>query len=234
MIAREGAPFIVSGVLITLFALWAAIRWDSWWLLAVTALVLLATLFTTFFFRDPPRRIAPHPDALLAPADGRILTVETVENHAVFGGSAIKLSIFLSIFDVHINRMPFSGTIRHVSYHPGKFLAAYKDKASDLNENTETHLITSHGVPIVIRQIAGLIARRIVCRVQPGDTVTAGDRFGMIRFGSRTELIVPRDSEVCVKAGEHVRAGVTVVGKLKSREPLPAPLRSEQGRNAKL
>ena len=198
MIAREGLPLILAGLVVTVIVLLGALRLNSWWLFGVMAVLALLTLFTTFFFRDPRRVVAGTPGLLLAPADGKVLRFDTVDNHPHVGGRAVKISIFMSILDVHINRIPATGVIDYVKHNPGKFFAAFEDKASDLNEQTEIGLTAESGGKIVFKQIAGLIARRIVCRLRPGDSVIAGDRFGMIRFGSRAELFVPAESEVLI------------------------------------
>ena len=234
MIAREGLPFIVVGLVVTAVLIFTALRWDSWWLFSAGALLALLTLFTIFFFRDPHRPVIVEPDLLLAPADGRILSINTVENHPYVEGRAVKISIFLSIFDVHINRIPTSGTIDYVKYNPGKFFPAFKDKASEQNEQTEIGLTSDVSHKLVVKQIAGFIARRIVCRLREGDTVSAGNRFGMIRFGSRTELFVPADSDLRIQVGDHVKGGLTVIGRLPSRKPHTALAKATKGENAEL
>jgi phosphatidylserine decarboxylase len=214
MMAREGIPFALSGLALTVLLVLGAVRWDSRWLLAGGAVLAVLTIFTTFFFRDPQRLFAPRANVLVAPADGRVIGVDTVAQHAFIGGEAVRISIFLSIFDVHVNRIPADGTVDYVKYLPGKFFAAFEDKASELNEQTEIGITTSGGAKVVVKQIAGIIARRIVCRLKPADVVAAGERFGLIRFGSRTELLVPRGSEIAVTKGDHVFGGSTVLGTL--------------------
>jgi phosphatidylserine decarboxylase len=214
MIAREGFPFIVSGLALTILLILAASRWDSRWLFAGSIILGVLTLFTTFFFRDPNRSFEPSEGALISPADGTILRVDTLETHPFIGGRTTKVSIFLSVMNVHVNRVPASGKIDFVKYNPGKFFAAWADKASDLNEQTEIGMTTESGQKIVFKQIAGLIARRIVCRLLPQEDVAAGERFGMIRFGSRTELFVPAGSRIAIKPGDKVRGGKTIIGYL--------------------
>ena len=234
MIAREGLPFIVVGLAVTAILVAASLRWDSWWLFSAGALLALLTLFTIFFFRDPSRRVIAEPNLLLAPADGKIVSIDTLENHPYVGGRAVKISIFMSILNTHINRIPTSGTIDYVQYNPGKFFAAFKDKASQLNEQTEIGIISQAGYKIVVKQIAGFIARRIVCKLREGDTVSAGDRFGMICFGSRADLLVPADSDLQVHMGDHVKGGLTVIGRLPARRPRTAPAEAAKGENAEL
>jgi phosphatidylserine decarboxylase len=234
MIAREGLLFIIVGLTITAIMIWAALRWDSGWLFAAGALLALLTLFTLFFFRDPHRYVIVEPDLLLSPADGRILSIDTIENHPYVGGQTLKISIFLSMLDVHINRIPATGRIDYVRYIPGKFFPAFRDKASEQNEQTEIGMITAGGYKIIVKQIAGIIARRIVCRPHEGDFVSAGDRFGMIRFGSRTELFVPVDSSLRVQVGDHVKGGLTVIGHLPSRRLHTELAEATKGENAEL
>lgn len=234
MIAREGLPLIVIGLVITVALVWAALQWDSWWLFSAGALLALLSLFTIFFFRDPPRRVTAEPDLLLAPADGWIVSIDTLDNHPYIEGQAVKISIFLSIFDIHVNRIPATGMIDYVRYHPGKFFAAYQDKASQLNEQTEIGMTSEGGHKLVVKQIAGFIARRIVCKLHEGDPVSVGERFGMIRFGSRTDLFVPADSDLRVRVRDHVKGGLTVIGRLPSRRPRPALVDAAKGENAEL
>lgn len=234
MIVREGLPFILVGLAITVILVGAALRWDSWWLFGVCILFALLTLFVIFFFRDPPRCVIAEPGFLLSPADGRIVSIDTVDNHSYVGENALKISIFLSILDVHINRIPVTGTIDYVKYNPGKFFAAFKDKASHYNEQTEIGIISKRGEKIIVKQIAGFIARRIVCRLRKGDTVSAGDRFGMIRFGSRTDLLVPIDCELCVRVGDHVKGGLTLIGHLSVKKLGGLSADSARGENAEL
>ena len=234
MIAREGLPLISIGLAVTTVLAWGSLMWDNWWLLSLAALLSLLTFFTLFFFRDPPRPTHADSTQLLAPGDGRILSIETVRDHAYIGGDALKVSIFLSILDVHINRIPATGRIDFVRYNPGRFFPAFKDKASELNEHTEIGMTTDIGHRIVFKQIAGIIARRIVCKVQEGDAVVAGARFGMIRYGSRVELFVPVGSELLVKEGNHVKGGLTVLGFLPRISAVAPAGVTAQEKNAEL
>ena len=214
MIARDGWTFILMGLVLTVAVIWLATKWDSQALFSVGVLLALLTLFVVYFFRDPERSVANDQNMLIAPADGRIVLIDTIPSHAYVGQNTIQVSTFLSIFDVHVNRVPASGEVEYVNYHSGKFMAAYHDKASLENEQTEIGMIVNSGRRIAFKQIAGLIARRIVCRLSEGDTVTAGGRFGMIKFGSRVDLLVPADSRITVQVGDHVRGGETVMGYL--------------------
>lgn len=214
MIAREGLGIIFVELCVTVVVLLLAARFDSRLLAIAAGLFALITVFSVFFFRDPNRTADQTLGVLVSPADGRILSVEKLEHHDYIGGPAWKVSIFLSIFDVHINRIPCAGSVDYVKYIPGKFFKAFLDKASDENEHTEIGITTTSGQRLVVKQIAGLIARRIVCNLKEGDEVTTGERFGLIKFGSRTELFVPINSEILVAEGDHVKGGATVIGRL--------------------
>ncbi len=170
-----------------------------------------ATLFTLYFFRDPERKISAAPGQIIAPADGKVLSIDEVEDDGFPGGRCKRVSIFLSVFDVHINRSPIGGTVEAVRYRPGRFAIASTDDASRNNESN-TIGISGEDIKVVVKQIAGAVARRIVCYCEPGQTLTSGDRIGMIRFGSRTELYVPLDCEIFVSVGQKVKGGVSLMG----------------------
>ena len=175
----------------------------------------LLTLFTVYFFRDPDRNLVAQQNAVLTPADGKILAIrnlETGDNR--LEDRAIKISIFMSVFNAHINRIPVAGKISRLAYHPGKFFSANLDKASLYNENNVVTLETDDRKRIILVQIAGLIARRIACWVKTGDYVYTGQRFGLIRFGSRLEVYLPPDTAISVSVGQKVKAGQTVLGYL--------------------
>jgi phosphatidylserine decarboxylase len=202
-----GWPFIGAGLGVA--ALVAALAGSAF---GVAALVLPA--FFLFFFRDPERHVEAGPAEVLSPADGKVM-VAGEPTGSFAAGNWRQVTIFLSPMDVHVNRMPVSGKVTSVKYHPGRFLPAYRPDAGDLNEHTEVTL-DHGGVTIVVRQIVGILARRIVCRVREGDVVSAGGRFGVMKFGSRMDVFVPRDSELRVKVGDRVTAGVTVIAVLPS------------------
>jgi phosphatidylserine decarboxylase len=200
-----GWPFVGAGLVVA--ALVAATAGSTY---GIAALVLPA--FFLFFFRDPARRTAAGPREVVSPADGRVMVAGTPTGS--FAADAWQqITIFLSPMDVHVNRMPVAGRVMSVKYHPGKFLPAYKREAGDLNEHTEVTL-DHGGVTIVVRQIVGILARRIVCRVREGDVVDAGARFGVMKFGSRMDVFVPRESALRVSPGDRVTAGVTVIAVL--------------------
>lgn len=172
----------------------------------------LLAAFTLYFFRDPEREIPQGEGLLVSPADGTVVGVDEVEKAPFLDGPAKRVSIFLSIFNVHINRAPIAGKVAYRHYNPGKFLPANCDKCSLDNEQNAIG-IEDGGYRVLVRQIAGIIARRILCWVNPGDTVTRGERFGLIRFGSRTELLMPVSAVILVKPGDKVKGGETVIAR---------------------
>jgi phosphatidylserine decarboxylase len=200
-LAPEGMVFVLPPAGVTLLGVLL-----GWWGLAMVGLLL--TVCVAFFFRDPERTVPHIPAAIVSPADGRVMEVVTEDERKY------RLSIFLSILDVHVNRAPYAGTVSKVIYTPGQFLAAYRHDASLVNEaNSVT--IQSRDSEFVVKQIAGVLARRIVCRVQPGDVLEKGQRYGLIRFGSRIDLILPQNAEVVVQVGDIVRGGETILASLK-------------------
>ncbi|MHB9099632.1 MAG: phosphatidylserine decarboxylase family protein [Syntrophales bacterium] len=207
LIISEGVPFIIPLGVVTLAAFIAGFTW-------IGVLILLATLFVIWFFRNPERTMPENPLQIISPADGRVIGIEEAASVEYPGRSFLKISIFMNIFNVHVNRIPFSGEVLSIRYKPGKFLSANLDKASALNERNTVLIRTSDGREIITVQIAGLIARRIVCWLKEGMKVTKCERFGLIRFGSRVELFLPTDSILLVKKGDKVRAGETPIGEL--------------------
>ncbi len=202
-VATEGWPFIFPPA-----AAACILAVVGWWAAASVACGL--ALVFLGFFRDPERHPPDVPRAVLAPADGKVMEVASTRDPWV--GSATRLSIFLSPLDVHINRAPVAASVAGVEYQAGKFLAAYKPEASDVNERCTVTL--AGPARVAVKQIAGVLARRIVCRLRSGDTVQRGQRYGLIRFGSRTDLVVPDASLVRVKVGDRVRGGETVMALL--------------------
>ena len=200
-----GWPFVGIGFVIAALVAVAAGRTYG-----IAALVLPA--FFLFFFGDPERKTALGPREVVSPADGRVMVAGTPTG-SFDPGAWQQVTIFLSPMDVHVNRMPVAGRVTSVKYHPGKFLPAYKREAGDLNEHTEVTL-DHGGQTIVVRQIVGILARRIVCRVREGDQVGAGARFGVMKFGSRMDVFVPQGSTLRVQVGDRVSAGVTVIAVL--------------------
>ena len=206
-IAREGMRFIIPLAVISLIL----------WVLCFTALAgffSLLTLFVISFFRDPERSIPPGEKAVLSPADGKIIKVEPCWEEHLLKGPSLKVSIFMSLFNVHVNRIPLTGRVIDISYQAGKFIRANLDRASTMNEQNALLMETPEGTRLLFVQIAGLIARRIVCWVKKGDAVERGCRFGMIRFGSRLDIYLPRDAQLQVRVGQKALAGQTILGHL--------------------
>lgn len=210
-IAPEARPFLLTtGIPALATAFWAT-QSDTTAVSGLFILLLVLTGFIAFFFRDPERVPPTDPGAVLASGDGRVVAVDPIEDPWV--GDAIKISVFLSIFNVHVNRMPCAGQVDQVQHIPGRFRLAFVEKASDDNERTEIALNGSCG-RVIIKQIAGFVARRIVCRLIPQQEVEAGERFGLIRFGSRVDHIIPAKADIRVAINDRVRGGETVIGVL--------------------
>jgi len=206
-VAKEGYPFIFFFCFFTLIS---AILGFS--LLSVIGFI--ASTFAICFFRDPERFTPDDKNAVICPADGKIIVIEDLPGNNICAEPAKKISIFMNVFNVHVNRMPCGGTISDLAYKPGKFYSADSDKGALHNEYCAVTMHTESGKKIVFVQIAGLIARRIVCWLERGDSVTAGKRFGLIRFGSRVDLYLPPESSVNVQLGQKVRAGETIIAHL--------------------
>ena len=207
-VAREGLPFIVPGLIVTVLLFYREVY-------SVATLFGLMALFTIYFFRDPERVSPAGESAVLSPADGTVIGIRHMEDgNNLFGGPALKISIFMSVFNVHVNRIPVKGRISGIKYYPGRFFSANLDKASEQNENNCVALDAWNGQRIVFVQIAGLIARRIACWIKEGDQVNAGQRFGLIRFGSRVDIYLPPGSRINTRLKEKVNAGNTVIGYL--------------------
>jgi phosphatidylserine decarboxylase len=206
-IVREGLPFIVSlgGAMAIAFIFGFN---------GAGLLLLVLTAFVVWFFRNPQRETPKNGRLVISPADGKVIRIEQATSDELPGRSFQKISIFMNIFNVHVNRIPCSGEVRFIRYRPGKFLSANLDKASVLNERNLVLIRTADGREMMTVQIAGLIARRIVCWLKEGMQVERGERFGLIRFGSRVELFLPIESTILVRTGDKVRAGETPIGEL--------------------
>ena len=212
---KAGYPFIVGGIAVAVLGLllWHPLTW----------LGLLFTLFCLYFFRDPERVLPPRPNVFVAPADGLVVSVEPAIPPAELGlgdEPRMRVAIFLSVLDVHVNRAPISGLVSRIAYHPGKFLSAAEEKASDENERNSILLSLPTGQEVVVVQIAGLIARRILCDIHEGQSIATGQRIGIIRFGSRTDLYLPEGTLPLVAVGQRMIGGETVIAELR---PVPAP-----------
>lgn len=205
-VAREGWPFILPPLIV------AASLWGAGWQVSGVATCVLAVAIA-LFFRDPEREIPKGEGLIVSPADGKVVQIIPYTGDEL-PEPATQISIFLSVFNVHINRAPFPAVVEDVTYRPGAFRIAWQPEASSDNEQTLIRLKAPEG-QLLVKQIAGLIARRIVCRVVQGQKLETGERIGLIRFGSRVDLIVPARAEVYVKPGDHVKGGLTVMGALR-------------------
>lgn len=208
-IAPEGIPFLLPlgavGALLT--------AWTPW-----GALAFLPAVFSAWFFRNPSRVPPSAPGLLISPADGKVVLVQAMHEPMFLRKNCVRVSIFMSPMDVHVNRMPLSGLVRNVRYTEGKFHIASKPIASQVNEQCAVHIESENGEDVMVVQIAGTLARRIVCDVRPGHTLKAGERFGLIRFGSRVDVYVPEEYDLSVTVGQRVKAGRTVIAVRKSPE----------------
>jgi len=206
--ARDGLSIIFIFIAVTLIFLFAFFKTGSTAVFIYLVLAAAVTLFTCWFFRDPERAIPQEPGLFVSPADGKV--VEIADDEHAYTGKARRVSIFLNVFNVHVNRIPDAGTVEYFKYHKGKFLAAWNPKASLDNEQSQVGLRCGRH-KILVKQIAGLVARRVVCRAREGNEFTRGERFGMIKFGSRTDLFLPPEAELRVKVGDRVAGGSTVI-----------------------
>ena len=206
-LAKDGFIFILPLLFITVLMFLISFYW-------ATAIFGLGFLFVTWFFRDPERRIPNVPNVIVSPADGKITEIVT-ENEPINGKLCKRVTIFLSVFNVHVNRVPIRGTIEDIRYNPGKFLAAFNPKASMDNEQNLI-LINNGKTHIFVKQIAGLIARRIVCWPKKGDHYESGQRYGLIRFGSRVDILLPESTKLSVACGDKVSGGKSIIGYLNS------------------
>jgi phosphatidylserine decarboxylase len=209
--SKECLRIIIISLILTIFLFLLSVLTRSKIISGITVLSLAITLFFAFFFRDPERKIAQEESIIFSPADGKIVELLPFSENNYLNSPGTKVSIFLSLWDVHINRNPINGVVRYSKYIPGRFNPAYKEKASSENEQNELGL-ENEKIKLVLKQIAGTVARRIVCRIKEGDKIMAGQRFGMIKFGSRVELFLPEKVKILVKLGQKVKAGETVIG----------------------
>jgi phosphatidylserine decarboxylase len=206
--AKEGIPFIGAAAGVTLLA-----GWLGWTLVAAGAAIL--TLFVSWFFRNPFRVIPQGPGLVVAPGDGKVIAIEEEFEPRFIKDRSIRLTIFLNVFDVHINRIPCEGIVEDVQYQPGLFLVASRQDATLRNEQNALMIRTAQGAKVLCAQVAGLIARRIVCWVGPGDRAVHGERFGLIRFGSRMDTFLPVGTVLKVAVGDRVKGGETILGELQ-------------------
>ncbi len=207
-VAQPGLIFILITILITGVLFYFGWSLSAWVFVGIT-------LFVCWFFRDPHRDIPVDEKSLISPADGKVIVIEKLKECEYLPDPCIKVSIFMNVFNVHVNRVPFNGVVQKVLYNPGKFMNASFDKASIHNERNALIIKTDQGRSFAVVQIAGLIARRIVNCVEQGEKLKKGDRYGMIRFGSRLDLYLPHDFNIAVNIGEKTKAGSTIIGYMK-------------------
>lgn len=221
-IAPEGYPFIFVSLAIMLLSAVAAFylhkitdkTYLSYFLSVITIISFITSLFMFYFFRDPERNIPIGEGLFVSPADGKIILIKDVYEKEFIKSNVKEISIFMSPLNVHVNRAPCDGKVVEVKYSPGKYMAAYKNDASLKNENIAMLLEGNQG-RVLVRQVAGFIARRAVCRVKPGDMLNRGERYGIIKFSSRLDVFLPKDAEIKVKIGDNVKAGESVIAKVK-------------------
>jgi phosphatidylserine decarboxylase len=207
---KDGYTWVLVPLVTGLAAGLAYLFWPALPLLALAFILLLVAAFMAYFFRDPQRSVPAESGLVVSPADGKVTRVEKLSGEGV--DSPTVVSIFLSPFDVHVNRAPIAGEVIDVTYTKGRFIAATSANASLVNEQNAL-TIKGEKMTVVCKQIAGVLARRIVCWKRPGDSLGLGERFGLIKFGSRTDLVLPHEVEVLVKVGERVSGGVTIIGR---------------------
>jgi phosphatidylserine decarboxylase len=210
-IVREGLPFVAAAGVPAVAA--GVLGWTG-----IASAFGAVALFTAWFFRNPQRSAPKSDRAVVAPGDGKIVEICEEDEPRFLKDKSVRISIFLNIFDVHVNRIPCDGTVEQVAYQPGRFLVASRPEATLQNEQNALLIRAVEGTKVLCVQIAGLIARRIVCWVTPGETVACGERFGLIRFGSRMDVFLPLGTKVHVKVGEHVKGGETLLGELVCAE----------------
>ncbi|MHB1455031.1 MAG: phosphatidylserine decarboxylase family protein [Saccharofermentanales bacterium] len=205
-------PVMPDGLLYSLIPVAAGAATAVWsWIAACFFIIPLAFIF--YFFRNPSRKDVASPADILSPADGKVLSITEIGHEDFIGGRAVSISIFLSIFNVHINRSPIGGTVRYHRYRDGAMLPAFKSHASDINERNTIGIESDDGYRVLVHQITGFIARRIVWWVKPGSRLDRAERYGFIKFGSCTQLVVPYGTEIRVAVGQKVRAAETVMGR---------------------
>jgi len=210
--AKEGYPFMIGSAVLALLAIGAAMQMGGYWW-AIALLLAVIAGWVAYFFRDPERDGDRGEHLVVAPADGKVVLITEVDEPAFMGGRATRVSIFMNVFSVHVNRYPVSGTVRLVRYSPGKFLNAVTEASSAENEQTSVGLEAGRH-RVLVRQIAGLIARRIITYSREGDEVSQGERMGLIRFGSRVDVFLPPGSVLRTKLGELTSAGTSVIAEL--------------------
>ncbi len=213
MFAKDGYSTIRNVLILSMFMVIGGVYVSHWVSYVLYALAAFLTLFTLYFFRNPARTIPAEENILLCPADGKVIVLKKIEFNKYLQGSGTQISIFLSPMDVHVNRVPISGKIEYAAYFKGQYLVAWHEKASELNERSEFGIVHKSGLKVFFNQITGYIARRITFDLKEGDEVEAGYLFGMMKFGSRMDLIIPEHINLFVKAGDKVVGGETILAR---------------------
>jgi len=215
MFAREGYFTMTLAVLFTAIVFILTALYVSHWIAyPIYILVSVCCGIVIYFFRDPERETPDGENLIISPADGVVVLVKDYQEEVYMKEKATQISIFLSPLDVHVNRNPISGKLEYLKYHPGKYLMAWNEKASDLNERADFGVLHSSGTKLFFKQITGFLARRIVYHIEQGDSLKAGERFGMMKFGSRMDIIVPSNVSINVKEGDRTVAGESVIGEI--------------------
>jgi len=220
MFAKEG-----YGLIIATFVMFTVLGFLGWMTGGIPGYLIMGLgafvlLFTLYFFRDPARNITEVDErTLLSPADGKVVVIREVEEPLYLKGRARQISVFLSPLNVHVNRAPIGGVVEYDEYVSGDYLVAWHEKASELNERSQIGVKHQSGQKVLFKQIAGAVARRVVYHITVGDTVATGDRFGIVKFGSRMDILFPLDADVSVEVGDKVRGGLTILGRLKESSP---------------
>lgn len=212
MLAKEGFSTIIVVFLFSIVTGYAVSYGPQWLGLIVYPLLIILCALILYFFRDPDRQIPEGEDLIISPADGKVVLIQETDENEYMKGKATQISIFLSPLDVHVNRNPVSGLIEYVKYYPGKYLMAWEDHASEMNERAHFGVLHNSSTKIMFKQITGFLARRIVYQLKEGDKVEAGKRFGIMKFGSRMDILVPENVSISINKGDKTVAGETIIG----------------------
>jgi phosphatidylserine decarboxylase len=215
MLASEGYPTIIVVFLFAILAAWGVSFFDHWFVYVVYIALFLLCGLIVYFFRDPERNIPNDTNLIVAPADGKIVLIRGTNETEYIGENVTQISIFLSPLDVHVNRVPVEGELEYVKYYPGKYLMAWEDHASELNERAHFGVKHPSGIKFLFKQITGFLARRIVYHIREGDELKTGERFGIMKFGSRMDVLMPDSIELNVKEGDKTVAGETILGVIR-------------------
>ncbi len=215
MLASEGYPTIFIVFLLSALIAWSVSYLDQRVAYIVYGILIVLCGLILFFFRDPNRETPDDTSLVVAPADGKVVLVKKIEENSYLKKKVTQISIFLSPLDVHVNRVPVHGKLEYIEYFPGKYLMAWEDHASELNERAHFGVLHPSGMKIMFKQITGFMARRIVYHINEGDELKAGQRFGIMKFGSRMDVLLPEGVEICIKEGDRTIAGESILGSIK-------------------